>query len=526
MNGCKPSILPGEKAGLLWDQAPEESDTVLPPHREPERQKAEGRRQNGRSTLDVQRWTRGAARPYLPKPQSAIGLAFGGVTAFHLAYAAPWLSGCILLFLYCLVRLVDLRTARQAFYTGLIVGLACYAPHLAFFATIFGPAAAALWLVLAFWLGSFLLLAQRVRARWGKTAAALLLPLLWTGFEYFRSELYYLRFSWLGIGFSFAEVAEGCWMLGIGSYGVGLVLAGIAGFCWLLPRRLAGGILLGSVGLLALPPSASVEPAPMPPTGAVRVVGLQLEFPDESLLLQHLELVARKHPQAELVVLSEYTLQRPPPAELRAWCQVHRKHLVVGGKDPISDSQFYNTVFVIDPQGEIVFRQAKSVPIQFFQDGLPAPAQGLWESPWGKIGFAVCYDLSYRRVMDRLIEQGAEALIVPTADETSWGAYEHRLHGRVARLRAAEYGVPILRVAGSGISQLVDARGRLVASAPFPGQGETLVGVLRLCGPGRLPIDRFLAPAAAVAVGGLILVLVGSAVRDRARRTPAVERRS
>ena len=31
----------------------------------------------------------------------------------------------------------------------------------------------------------------------------------------------------------------------------------------------------------------------------------------------------------------------------------------------------------------------------------------MWDSPWGRIGFCICYDLSYRRVTDRLAALGA-----------------------------------------------------------------------------------------------------------------------
>ena len=120
---------------------------------------------------------------------------------------------------------------------------------------------------------------------------------------------------------------------------------------------------------------------------------------------------------------------------------------------PSSRRTFYNTAFVIDPRGEVVFRQAKCVPIQFFKDGLPALEQRVWDSPWGKIGFCICFDLSYRRVADALIRSGAQALIVPTMDLAEWGAHQHRLNARIAPIRAAEYGIPIFRLASSGISQ-------------------------------------------------------------------------
>jgi apolipoprotein N-acyltransferase len=180
--------------------------------------------------------------------------------------------------------------------------------------------------------------------------------------------------------------------------------------------------------------------------------------------------------------------------------------------------------FVISPAGEIVFRQGKKVPIQFIKDGLPAPEQKLWISPWGKIGICICYDLSYSRVTDRLVAQGAQALIVPTMDVVDWGKRQHELHARVAPLRAAEYGIPVFRVASSGISQLVDPRGRIVANAPCPGEGAMLSGILEMRARGHLPPDRWFAPFATAIVGLLALVFLISQCRgfsSRSRPTAA-----
>ena len=95
-----------------------------------------------------------------------------------------------------------------------------------------------------------------------------------------------------------------------------------------------------------------------------------------------------------------------------------------------------------------MFEQAKSVPVQFMGDGLPATRRRVWESPWGKIGIAVCYDLSYARVMEDFVPSSAQGMIIPTMDLSSWGEYERRmLHGAGwLPIRSAEYGLPILGV--------------------------------------------------------------------------------
>jgi apolipoprotein N-acyltransferase len=134
----------------------------------------------------------------------------------------------------------------------------------------------------------------------------------------------------------------------------------------------------------------------------------------------------------------------------------------------------------------------------------------------------ICYDLSYTRVTDELVRQGAQALIVPTMDIIDWGRHQHELHARVAPVRAAEYGLPIFRVASSGISQGVTRLGFVRATASFPGEEEIIVfGVSMAKTGGALPVDRWLAPLC-VGVTALFLAWLGiDAFRKRARAKSA-----
>jgi apolipoprotein N-acyltransferase len=241
------------------------------------------------------------------------------------------------------------------------------------------------------------------------------------------------------------------------------------------------------------------------------IAGIQMEFPSPGVLPKALDKALAKNPDAQIIVLSEYTLDGPVPDSLKNWCREHARFLVVGGKDPVGTNDYYNTAFVVGTNGEIVFRQAKSVPIQFFKDGLPAPKQEVWNSPWGKIGICICYDLSYTRVTDRLVDEGAQLLIVPTMDVEEWGRHQHELHARVAPVRAAEYGIPIFRLASSGISQAVTGGGHVIAKTSFPGSVDILSAQLRLPVRGSLPLDRLLAP---VCTGITVVVLLTLLVLD------------
>lgn len=452
-----------------------------------------------------------AKAPSLTIKEAAL-FALGAVIAFQLAYTFKACCFLIVIYLFCLFQLARLKTTRLAFYIGLMVGVAAYAPQSMFLWNIFGAAAIPLWLILAFWLALFLALARLCLARLGMLPALILIPFLWTGLEYFRSELYYLRFSWLNAGYAFAGNLQWLPLKHLGVYGMGFLLMAVLSLSTLLQRKkqiATQAILLVALGIFAnLPASSNLSPASA--SDGIDVAGVQMEFPSEPQVIANLSHLIQQNPQARLLVLSEYTVDGPVPEKIKSWCRENQCFLIIGGKDPATGSQFYDTAFVVGPGGDIVFHQAKSVPIQFFKDGLPAREQKLWESPWGNIGICICYDLSYTRVTDELIRLGAQAIIVPSMDATDWGRQQHELHTRVAPIRAAEYGVPIFRLASSGISQCVDATGRVLASAPMPGDEAIFSGKLDLKGSGKLPLDRIIAPLSvwvtALTIGWLAVV--------------------
>jgi apolipoprotein N-acyltransferase len=455
---------------------------------------------------------------FVPYAWPQIGLLMAGaVGSFHLAYAFSAFSFLMVVFLFALFELARVGSGRRALAIGLLTGLLVYGPQLAFFWTLFGPGAVTLWLVLAFWLGGFLVLLRQTQVRFGSVGAALLAPFLWTGLEYFRSEVYFLRFSWVNAGYAFFDSPQLPLLAKLGVYGVGFVLMALVSALSLLRRPVR--LPVGGTLLIALAVGLQLPASPLSSsTGSfkeVRVAGVQLEFPNEREVLVALEALRQKHSAADIFMLSEYTFDGPIPEVIRAWCRKHQKHLVAGGKEPAADSNYFNTAFVVGPDGRLVFQQVKCRPIQFFKDGLPAREQKLWDSPWGKLGLCICYDLNYRQVTDELIRQGAQALLVPTMDVADWGENQHRLHARVAPVRAAEYGVPIFRLCSSGISQCVARDGQILAAAPYPGEGEMMAGTLRLALPGALPLDRVLVRVALAVTSVLVLGLCVLAARER-----------
>jgi apolipoprotein N-acyltransferase len=97
-------------------------------------------------------------------------------------------------------------------------------------------------------------------------------------------------------------------------------------------------------------------------------------------------------------------------------------------------------------------------------------------------------------------------------DVTSWGEHEHWLHAKVAPTRAAEYGIPVVRVCSSGISQIVTADGHVAESLPYPGQGESFAARVQLVDQVRVPMDRTLALVGLIATMMFVGVITGKRV--------------
>src|SRR5262249_4656581 len=159
---------------------------------------------------------------------------------------------------------------------------------------------------------------------------ALLVPFVWMGLEYFRSELYYLKFSWLNVGYALSDFGIFSFRM-FGMYGAGF-LAAICAAIFLVARLGYAIIAIAFFGVwnivLTAIPFHSSHAAP------VHIAGVQMEFPAESDIPPALDSVVAQYTNTDIVVLSEYTLDGPVPDALRNWCRKNHRYLVVGGKDP------------------------------------------------------------------------------------------------------------------------------------------------------------------------------------------------
>ena len=156
------------------------------------------------------------------------------------------------------------------------------------------------------------------------------------------------------------------------------------------------------------------------------------------------------------------------------------------------DQDVYNSVYLLGPDGTVIdsYDKMHLVP---FGEYLPKErwlqALGLEQLTAQKSGFAagsrhklldtldgtrllplVCYEIAFSREILQFPD-GADWIVNVTNDAwfgTSTGPSQH-LH--LARMRAVETGLPIIRVANTGISAVIDAKGHILRQIPLETEG-------------------------------------------------------
>lgn len=147
---------------------------------------------------------------------------------------------------------------------------------------------------------------------------------------------------------------------------------------------------------------------------------------------------------ADLVVLPElwnvgYELERLPQlaqsltksSSAQLLCRLAKEYgmYIFGGTiAELKGGNFYNTALVINDKGEIIYKYRK---LHLFPKGLkeqdyftPGDSWGLVDTPWGRFGLAICYDLRFPATIQNLTLRGANTIIVsaqwPTVRADHW----------------------------------------------------------------------------------------------------------
>lgn len=239
--------------------------------------------------------------------------------------------------------------------------------------------------------------------------------------------------------------------LAVSAWQVGRV-SGVAGFAARLDAAVAEACSVGA-DLLLLPEYMAMEAAAQPSPDVEAELALACD--QASGLLAVLREAARRH----AVWLA------PGSLPMRAGDAIH------------------NRAPLIAPDGRIAF-QDKRLMTRFESErwGVAGGAQpGVFETPWGRIGLAICFDAEFPTLVRAQAEAGAWLILVPACTDTAHGAERIRL---AARARAME-------------NQCFTAVAPTVGDAPWLATLDVNTGRAGVYG----PVDRGFAADGVVAEG-------------------------
>lgn len=360
---------------------------------------------------------------------------------------------------------------------GLLVGLGYYGIALAWLTQL--DWARGLIVIFSFILlvGFSFHVARLLMNRFGTAAMIWAVPLAFTGQEVMRSEgLGRFRMAFAAWGYS---QSHNLWIAQIASLGGVYFLTFLltmfsAALAFALLRRRflaympAAGVAAGIVllGVLAQPRLHSSHPA-------VPVACVQAEILGYMQYPKLVEKAARDEHHPAIIVMPEHSLldirpEHDPEIEMLSDLARQTGTYICAAGDaridrPVAVCPFDNKAMLIDPTGHIILEQLKSVPIPFFQDGNPATHQQVASTEHGTIGIYICYDGTFTDIPRHLASLGAELLLGPVMDPADWPEQERRQHADVAIFRAIELRRCIVRAASCGVSQVIDATGRVTA---------------------------------------------------------------
>jgi apolipoprotein N-acyltransferase len=335
----------------------------------------------------------------------------------------------------------------------------------------------------------------------------LVFPAAWILSEWVRGW-FFTGFPWLSLGYSQTDSPLAGFAPLLGVYGVSWVVALSAALLVMLllerqmRQRLAYGGALVSVWLLGF---VAMSVHWTEPYGeSIRVSLAQGNIPQDMKWLPELRQatidlyteMTRSNWQSDLVIWPEsalpdfYHRQRDHLDGLAEEARQHNTDLLIGALTMDLDTDQYFNSMVGLGNGETFYHKQHLVP---FTEYLPlksvlgsvvdfmnvpmsdftagAVDQSLIEVAGQKVGISICFEDAFGEEVIRTLP---EATILVNVSNDAWFADSSAPHQhlQIARMRTLEAGRPMLRGTNTGMTAIIDAAGRLQATAP---QFETTV---------------------------------------------------
>ncbi len=182
---------------------------------------------------------------------------------------------------------------------------------------------------------------------------------------------------------------------------------------------------------------------------------------------------------------SPYRVEGRRGREIGSVCKDADIEIWTGALTRVTDEQhgrhYRNSAFRFDRQGQrhgpydkiILLPFGEFMPLRHVLPGLTQKIEGVgnfypgedvvvFDSPWGPFNFLICYEAIRSKLVRRNVRAGSRLFVTITNDAWFGDTSCPSQHLMLTANRCAEYGIPMVRSATTGISAHVDARGDLV----------------------------------------------------------------
>lgn len=432
-----------------------------------------------------------------------------GYAPFYL-YPLPIFTVAALFYLW-----IGAPSRRAAFITGYMFGLGLFIAGVSWIYVSlhdFGMLPAPLAVLATFLLCAFLALFPAIvgwtQAWWKGMPRVQLLLLMPSGMalaDWVRSWIF-TGFPWLSLGYTQAPggpLAAYAPILGV--YGVSLLLGVSSGLLvvmvrdWIAARRVAY-LALSGLSVLWLINWGLQNVRWTQPVGAPVTVSLlqgniaqDMKWREERLaptLQRYRDLVMRS--TGQLVILPETAIplfyDEVPPDYLNELAQIVRARggdLVVGVPErDFKTRSYYNSVMSLGSAPTQFYRKHHLVPFGeyiplkpvfgWFVDMMQIPlgefSRGsLQQIPLAVANQQVAMNICYEDVFgEEIIRQLPQATVLANVSNDAWfgDSIAPRQHLQISQMRAMETGRPLLRATNTGMTAIIDKKGRVQAQAP------------------------------------------------------------
>lgn len=307
------------------------------------------------------------------------------------------------------------------------------------------------------------------------------------------------------------------------------------------------GVLIGVAGTAIVAPLAPAGRS----TGDLSIAAVQgggrrgvraLDSDPGDVFRRHLQATDRVQGPVEVVLWPEDVVDVPRPvtetpegAQLAALAQRRRTTVVAGVVEDAPSRRFRNAAVAWGPDGRVVARYEKVHRVPFGEyvparalvrrladlaavprDAIPGRGPGRLETPAGRLGVLISYEVFFPDRARGAVRAGADVLLVPTNASSYGGRQVPDMELAAARLRAIETGRWVVQAAPTGYSAVVSPSGE-VAQRTSLGCAAVLRAVVRRRQGATIYTRAGDAPILLLALVGLI----GSWTMQRRRTGPA-----